>query len=101
MPNTKSAEKRLRQNQERRGRNRQRKSVLRNQVKKVHEAVKRGDVERAEQEYVRAAHFLDRAAARNLIHRNAAARTKSRIQKSIRLAKGVGRGEEAASPPQE
>ena len=101
MPNTKSAEKRLRQNEERRRRNRQRKSVLKNQVKKVREAVKGGDVERAEQEYVRAAHFLDRAAARNLIHRNAAARTKSRIQKSIRLAKGIGRGEETTATPHE
>lgn len=101
MPNTKSAKKRLRQNQDRRHRNRQRKSVLRNQVKKVHEAVKRGDIAGAEREYVQAAHFLDRAAARNLIHRNAAARTKSRVQKAIREAKGISSSTESAAASRE
>jgi small subunit ribosomal protein S20 len=58
-------------------------------VRRVREALKAGDIGKAEQEYVLAASRLDRAGARNLIHRNVAARTKSRLQKVIRRAKGV------------
>ncbi len=87
MPNTRSAKKRLRQNEARRERNRSTKSSLRSQLRSVREAVKAGEIEKAEQEYVQAARRLDRAGARNLIHRNAAARTKSRLQKLIRTAK--------------
>ncbi len=87
MPNTRSAKKRLRQNEARRERNRSTKSTLRSQLRSVREAVKAGEIEKAEQEYVQAARRLDRAGARNLIHPNAAARTKSRLQKLIRTAK--------------
>jgi hypothetical protein len=38
---------------------------------------------------------MDRAGARNLIHRNAAARTKSRLQKLLRTAKGIGSAPQA------
>lgn len=98
MPNSRSAKKRLRQNEVCRNRNRATKSALRSQLRIVREAVKAGEIEKAEQEYVQAARRLDRAGAQNLIHPNAAARTKSRLQKLIRLAKGVGVPEEAAAP---
>ncbi len=87
MPNTKSAAKRLRQNLARRARNRARKSMLRTQIRNVREAIKAGDVAKAESEYQVAAASLDRCAARNVIHRNKAARTKSRLQKAIKTAK--------------
>jgi small subunit ribosomal protein S20 len=87
MPNTKSAEKRLRQNVARRARNRVTKSAMRSQVRRVREAVAAGDVEKAEQEYRLAAKKLDRAGARNVIHPNKASRTKSRLQHLIRKAK--------------
>ena len=87
MPNTKSAAKRLRQNVARRLRNRSVKSALRTQLRKVREALKAGDVSKAEEEYREAARKLDRAGQRNIIHRNTAARTKSRLQKRIKAAK--------------
>ena len=87
MPNTKSAKKRLRQNIVRRMRNRIKKSAMRTQIRKVREAIAAGDLERAEQEYRLAAKKLDRAGTQNLIHRNKAARTKSRLQKLIKQAK--------------
>ncbi len=87
MPNTRSAKKRLRQNEVRRERNQAAKSTMRSQLRRVREAVKAGEIDKAEQEYVLAARRLDRAGARNLIHPNAAARTKSRLQKLIRTAK--------------
>ena len=87
MPNTKSAKKRLRQNEVLRLRNRSKESDLRSQLRKVREAVAAGDIEKAEEEYRGAAKRLDKAGAKNLIHRNAAARTKSRLQKLIKRAK--------------
>jgi small subunit ribosomal protein S20 len=53
----------------------------------VRQAVKAGELETAEQEFRRAAKYLDRAGARRLIHQNAASRTKSRLQKLIKAAK--------------
>lgn len=87
MPNTRSAKKRLRQNIIRRARNRSARQALRTQCRKVREAVQQGDLSRAESELRLAAKKLDRAGAKNIIHRNAAARTKSRLSSAIRLAK--------------
>ncbi|MEM7312700.1 MAG: 30S ribosomal protein S20 [Planctomycetota bacterium] len=87
MPNTASAKKRLRQDAVRRGRNRAAKSVLRKHIRQVGEAVAAGDLEKAEAQYRVAAKHLDRAGAKNVIHRNAAARKKSRMQKLILAAK--------------
>ncbi len=87
MPNSKSAKKRLRQNIDRRLRNRSVRTSLRTQIRKVREAVKAGDVEQAEQAYRLAAKRLDQAGAHMLIHPNKAARTKSRLQHLIKKSK--------------
>ena len=87
MPNTKSATKRLRQNVTRRLRNRNVKSTLRTQLRKVREAIAAGETEKAETEFRLAAKQLDRAGHRNVIHRNKAARTKSRLQRMIKATK--------------
>ena len=87
MPNTDSSKKRLRQNAKRRQHNRSLKSKMRNQVRRVRDAVTAGDSEKAQVEFREATKRLDRAAGKNLIHRNAAARTKSRLSKLIKSAK--------------
>ena len=87
MPNTKSAEKRLRQNVDRRTKNRSIRSDVRTQCRKVREAIKAADIEKAETEFRLAAKKLDRAGARNIIHRNAAARLKSRMSAKIKALK--------------
>ena len=87
MPNCKSAEKRLRQNVVRKARNKAIKSSIKTQVKKVLSAAEAGEVATAEEQYKLAAKGLDRAGARNIIHRNAAARQKSRLQRAIKKAK--------------
>lgn len=87
MPNIKSAKKRLRQNVERRARNRSIRTAVRSQVRKVRQAVQAADVEKAEAEFRLAAKKLDRAGARSVIHRNAAARLKSRLSAGIRALK--------------
>ena len=87
MPNSNSAKKRLRQNKVHKGQNRSIKSAIRTQIKKVNAAVTAGDIGTAETEFVVAARGLDKAGAKNVIHKNAAARRKSRLQKKILAAK--------------
>lgn len=87
MPNTKSAEKRLRQNAVRRVRNRSMRRAVRSQCRKVREAVVAGDVERAETEFRMAAKRLDQAGAKRIIHPNSAARVKSRLSAAIKAIK--------------
>ena len=87
MPNTASAKKRLRQNEKLRIRNRATKSNMRSQLKSFREAVASGDSEKAQAEFKLAQKKLDRAANKNLIHKNAAARTKSRL---VKLMKAMG-----------
>lgn len=90
MPNTKSAKKRLRQDMERRTRNRAAKSAVRSQMRKVREAVRDGDLQLADEQFRLAARGLDRAGARHVIHPNTAARYKSRLQHLIKKAKQAG-----------
>jgi len=87
MPNTKSADKRLRQNIAHRERNRSILRATRTQCRKVHEAIAAGDPGVAETEFRLAVRGLDRAGQRNIIHRNAAARTKSRLSAKIKALK--------------
>ncbi len=84
MPNTASAKKRLRQNDKRRQQNRTLRSRMRTQLRRVREAVAEGDGEKAQAEFRVASKRLDQAASKNLIHKNAAARSKSRLNKLVK-----------------
>ncbi len=87
MPNTSSSKKRLRQNEKLRIRNRAVKSNMRSQIRRFREAVKAGDSDKAQTEFRLVQKKLDQAASDNLIHKNTAARTKSRL---VKLLKSVG-----------
>jgi small subunit ribosomal protein S20 len=87
MPSTKSATKRLRQSVERRAQNRSLRSEVRTQCKKVREAIKAADVEKAETEFRMVCKKLDQAASRRIVHRNAVARLKSRMSAKIKALK--------------
>jgi small subunit ribosomal protein S20 len=87
MPNTKSAKKRLRQNELRRIRNRAARSALKTLVKKVRGALEAGDLAQAQDGFRAATKKLDQTAARRIIHRNAAARVKSRLSAALKEAK--------------
>jgi len=84
MPNTASAKKRMRQDSVRRSRNRSTKASLRTQLRKVREAIAAKKLDESKSEFKTLVRKLDKAAARNVIHANAAARTKSRISHSIK-----------------
>jgi len=90
MPNSTSAKKRLRQSLEQRTRNRSGRSVLRTQLRKARELVAAGDVAGAEAQVRVVAKKFDQAAAKGLIHDNAAARTKSRLVASVKALKSKG-----------
>ena len=59
------------------------KSSTRSQVKKVKAAIEAGDKDTAQAEMKSAVKKLDKAAKDNVIHKNQAARRKSRLQKAI------------------
>jgi small subunit ribosomal protein S20 len=84
MPNSVSAKKSLRQSQTRRLRNRSQRTTLRGVLKRCRIAVVGDDAEAAQSAFRLAVKSLDQAAAKNLIHKNAAARTKSRLSKLLK-----------------
>jgi small subunit ribosomal protein S20 len=87
MPTSRSAKKRLRQQERRRLRNRATRSALRTHIKKVRNAVTENNLPQAETEFRTTAKKLDQAAAKGVIHANTASRYKSRLSQSIRKAK--------------
>lgn len=87
MPNSASAKKRLRQSQDRRLHNRSIRSTVRTAIRKVRAAIDAGDVEASTAAFQVATKRLDQAAAKNILHANAAARTKSRLSKAIKNLK--------------
>lgn len=90
MPNTTTAKKALRQNHKRRLQNRAQRSSLRTYVKKVREAAAGGDAAAAQEALRLATKKLDQAADKHLIHKNTAARTKSRLARLIRKHSAAG-----------
>jgi small subunit ribosomal protein S20 len=84
MPNNAAAEKRMRQEQKRRLHNRSIKSLVKTQITKARQAIA---TDAEAEEAVRAAvSELDRAAKKGVIHRNNAARRKSRLMKQLNAA---------------
>jgi small subunit ribosomal protein S20 len=92
-----SAKKRIRQNIKRRARNRARKDVIKDQVKAFTTAIGAGDFAKAEGELRQVVRRLDRTAAKGTIHKNTAARKRSRLAKRLNAAKAVKAGAPAAS----
>lgn len=90
MPNTKSAKKSLKKDRARRTYNRAAKSAVKTQIKKVFAATAQKKFDVADAEFLVAATKLDKSAARGVMHKNTAARRKSRLQKRIVAAKKAG-----------
>jgi small subunit ribosomal protein S20 len=83
MANTKSAEKRARQALKHRDRNRGHVSKMRSAVKRLRATVAGGDQAKAQAMLVDTLAVVDATAGKKVIHRNAAARTKSRLSKAV------------------
>jgi small subunit ribosomal protein S20 len=89
VANIKSAKKRAKQTIVRNARNVAQRSMLRTAVKKVVKALDANDATGAETAFASAQPLLDRMAARGLIHRNKAARHKSRLTARIKALKAA------------
>ncbi|WP_028549191.1 MULTISPECIES: 30S ribosomal protein S20 [unclassified Paenibacillus] len=83
MPNIKSAIKRVKVSEKRRLRNASHKSALRTAVKSFETAAASNNVDTAKAALIAASKKLDKAATKGLIHKNAAARKKSRLAKKL------------------
>lgn len=86
MPNIRSAKKRVSVNAHKSLRNKMAKSSLKTNIKKVQVVVAGGDKAAAGSAYIEAQKAIDKAVARGLISKNAAARRKSRMCKAISKA---------------
>jgi small subunit ribosomal protein S20 len=92
-----SAKKRIRQNLKRRARNRARKEQVKNQIKSFTAALTANDLEKAQAELNKVAQRLDRVATKGTIHKNTAARKRSRLAKRLNAVKtGAIKGTAAA-----
>jgi len=83
MANIKSAIKRNRQNEKRALRNKTTRSQMRTYTKKALEAA---GTDQADESLRLAVKYIDKAASKGIIHKNAASRKKSRLTKAMRAA---------------
>ncbi|WP_116964549.1 30S ribosomal protein S20 [Fastidiosibacter lacustris] len=84
MANTKQAKKRIRQAEKNRQHNMARRSMMRTFMKKTIKAIEAQDLSLAKECFAKLQPVLDRYATKGLIHKNKAARHKSRIHAKIK-----------------
>jgi small subunit ribosomal protein S20 len=87
LANTQSAIKRIRRSERRRRINQVHRSRARTYVKRTRALIAAGQIEEAEAAALEAVRSLDKAAERGIIHKNKAARSKSRLIKRLNQAK--------------
>ncbi len=83
MANIKSAKKRATQAEKRRQHNASRRSMMRTAMKKIIAAIEAGDKSAAQAAFAATQPVLDRFAEKGLIHKNKAARLKSRLNAKV------------------
>lgn len=90
MANIKSAIKRNKQNEKRRVRNRIYRGGARTYVRKARTSLEGKDLQVAQQDTLEAISALDKAAEKGAIHKNNAARRKSRLMKRLAAMQKTG-----------
>ena len=88
MANTPQARKRARQNEKRRQHNASLRSMVRTYIKRVQAEIAKGDQPSAQAAYNNAVPVIDRMADKGMIHKNKAARHKSRLNAQIKALAG-------------
>ena len=86
MAQSLSAKKRLRQNVKRRARNRWRKGQVKQAIRAFDESLREGNTGEAAERLKLVYRHLDRVAVKGTIHKNTAARRKSRLAKRLSAA---------------
>ncbi|MCC6445164.1 MAG: 30S ribosomal protein S20 [Armatimonadetes bacterium] len=89
MPNIKSVIKDVKKSRQRHLRNQSVKSALKTYVKKARQAVDVADFQAAPDAVVLASRKLDKAVSKGIIHKNQAARRKSRLMKRLNKAQAA------------
>lgn len=84
MANSPQAKKRARQAVNRRAHNASFRSLVRTVIKQVNAAVASGDADQAKAAYANAVPVIDRMADKGIIHKNKAARHKSRLSAQVK-----------------
>ncbi len=84
MANSPQAKKRARQSEKRRTHNASLRSLVRTSIKKVDAAISSGNAEEAKAAYDSAVPVIDRMADKGIIHKNKAARHKSRLNAQVK-----------------
>ncbi|MEM1110913.1 MAG: 30S ribosomal protein S20 [Pseudomonadota bacterium] len=84
MANSPQARKRARQAERRRGHNASLRSLVRTRIKQVTAAIQTGNGETAKEAFDRAVPVIDRMADKGIIHKNKAARHKSRLNAQVK-----------------
>lgn len=87
MANSPQARKRARQGETRRRHNASFRSMVRTYIKKVDSAIAGGDHAAASEAYNTAVPVIDRMADKGIIHKNKAARHKSRLNAAVKALK--------------
>lgn len=84
MANSAQARKRARQSIERNKHNSSLRSMLRTSIKRVRQAIEAGDKAAATEVFQKTTSMIDRIADKNIIHKNKAARHKSRLASAVK-----------------
>ena len=84
MANTAQTRKRARQNDARRAHNASLKSAFRTAIKKIAKAIQGGDKKEAQETFNHNISIIDRIADKKIVHKNKAARHKSRLNTAIK-----------------
>ena len=84
MANSAQARKRARQGEKRRVRNASQRSMARTYIKRVNAAIEAKNVEEANSAFVEAVPVIDKMITKGILHKNQAARYKSRLNKKIK-----------------
>ena len=90
MANSPQAKKRARQGETHRKRNASQRSMLRTHVKAIVTAIDNGDADTAQSAYKAAVPIIDAAVNKGLIHKNQAARNKSRLNTRVKNLAAAG-----------
>ncbi len=96
MAHSLSAQKRIRQNVKHRARNRWRLREMREAVKEFRDKILHASLNDATESFKKVSRIVDRTAAKGVIHKNQAARRKSRMSAALK-AKKLGGAKTAAS----
>lgn len=84
MANSKQARKRVRQNEKRRLLRSSQRAMVRTYIKKVYSALEAQNADLAKQSYLALVPVIDRMAQKGVLHKNKAARHKSRLSKQVK-----------------